>query len=31
MFDLRKEIGWQERLFVREIEHQGKRIRLLGC
>jgi hypothetical protein len=31
MFDLRKEIAWQERLFVREIDHEGKKVRLVGC
>lgn len=31
MFDLRKELSWQEKLFVREIEHAGKRVRIVGC
>lgn len=31
MFDPRKDRSWAERLFVREVEHQGKKIRLLGC
>ncbi len=31
MFDLRKEPSWEEKLFVREIEHKGKTIRLVGC
>jgi hypothetical protein len=31
MFDLRKEMSWQQKLFVREIEHAGKTVRLVGC
>ncbi|HEX2688308.1 MAG TPA: AAA family ATPase [Kofleriaceae bacterium] len=31
MFDLRKELPWSERLYVREVAHQGKKIRLVGC
>jgi len=31
MFDLRKELSWDEKLFVRELEHKGKTIRLVGC
>ncbi len=31
MFDLRKETHWQEKLFVKEIDHAGKRVRLVGC
>jgi hypothetical protein len=31
MFDLRKEITWADKLFVREIEHAGKLVRLVGC
>ena len=31
MFDLRKELSWTEKQFVREEEHAGKRIRLVGC
>lgn len=31
MFDLRKEISWQDKLFVREVEHRGKLVRLVGC
>jgi hypothetical protein len=30
MFDLRKELTWQEKLFTREIEHNGKLIRMIG-
>jgi hypothetical protein len=30
MFDLRKERTWEERLFIREVEHRGKKIRLVG-
>jgi hypothetical protein len=31
MFDLRKETPWEEKLFVKEIDHAGKRVRLVGC
>ena len=31
MFDLRKEPTWAEKLFVREVAHAGKTIRLVGC
>jgi hypothetical protein len=31
MFDLRKERSWEERLFVREVTHKDKRVRLVGC
>jgi hypothetical protein len=31
MFDLRKELSWREKLFVREVEHAGKTIRFVGC
>ena len=31
MFDLRKTASWDEKLFVREVEHGGKRIWIVGC
>jgi hypothetical protein len=31
MFDLHKEVSWTNKLFVREIEHEGKKIRIVGC
>jgi len=31
LFDLRKEPTWGDKLFVREIEHAGKTIHLVGC
>ena len=31
MFDLRKEVSWADKLFVREVEHAGKTIRIVGC
>jgi RecB family endonuclease NucS len=31
MFDLRKDRPWAEKLFVREVTHEGKTIRLVGC
>jgi hypothetical protein len=31
MFDLRKELPWTDRLFVREAEHAATKIRIVGC
>jgi len=31
LFDLRKEVAWADKLFLREVEHQGKQIRIVGC
>ena len=31
VFDLRKERSWAEKLFVREVSHGGKTVRLVGC
>ncbi len=31
MFDLRKDRSWAEKLFVREVAHAGKTVRLVGC
>ena len=31
MFDLRKEVSWADKLFVREVEHAAKKIHLVGC
>jgi hypothetical protein len=31
LFDLRKEVAWEDKLFVREVEHDGKVIRVVGC
>ena len=31
MFDLRKTTSWGDKLFVREVEHGGKRIWIVGC
>jgi hypothetical protein len=31
MFDLRKEVAWADKLFVREVEHASKKIRIVGC
>ena len=31
LFDLRKERSWADKLFVREVEHGGKTIHLVGC
>lgn len=31
MFDLRKELAWADKLFVREVEHAAKKIRVVGC
>jgi hypothetical protein len=31
MFDLRKEVPWADKLLMREVEHAGKQICLVGC
>jgi hypothetical protein len=31
LFDLRKELPWNEKLFLREFEYAGKQIRVVGC
>jgi hypothetical protein len=31
MFDLHKEGSWSDKLYVREVAHAGKQIRLVGC
>ncbi|HRI72693.1 MAG TPA: endonuclease NucS, partial [Polyangium sp.] len=31
MFDLRKELSWQDKQFVREVQHNGKLVRFVGC
>jgi len=31
MFDLRKELPWTERLFLRDAKHAGRTIRVVGC
>jgi hypothetical protein len=31
MFDLRKEVSWADKLFMREVEYEGKPIRIVGC
>jgi hypothetical protein len=31
LFDLRKEPPWEQKLFVREVESEGKRVHLVGC
>jgi hypothetical protein len=31
LFDLRKEVSWADKLFVREVEHARKKIRMVGC
>jgi hypothetical protein len=31
LFDLRKELPWTDKLFVRDVEHEGKKIRVVGC
>lgn len=31
LFDLRETLSWEDKLFVREVEHAGKRIRIVGC
>jgi hypothetical protein len=31
LFDLRKEVSWEDKLFVREVEQAGKVVRIVGC
>jgi hypothetical protein len=31
IFDLRKELPWADKLFVREVEHAQRKIRIVGC
>jgi hypothetical protein len=31
LFDLRKEVAWADKLYVHEVEHAGKQIRVVGC
>jgi hypothetical protein len=31
MFDLRKGPSWEQRLTMREVEHHGKRVHVVGC
>ena len=31
MFDMREKPTWQERLFMRDVVHEGKTIRIVGC
>jgi hypothetical protein len=31
LFDLRKDVPWEDKLFVREVQHAGKLIHVVGC
>jgi AAA-like domain len=31
MFDLRKDLPWADKLFLREVEHGARKVRLVGC
>jgi hypothetical protein len=31
MFDLRKQLAWEQKLYLREAAVQGKRVHLVGC
>ena len=31
LFDLRKAVSWVDKLFVRDVEHAAKQIRIMGC
>ena len=31
MFDLRKEVDWADKLFVRDVVYAGKAIHVVGC
>ncbi len=30
LFDLRKRVAWNKKLYIRDVEHAGKRIRVIG-
>ena len=31
LFDLRKDVSWEDKIFVREARVEGKQIRVVGC
>lgn len=31
LFDLRKELSWEEKLTVRDVVHEGKTVHIVGC
>jgi|GEM_PF-3032998 len=31
MCDLRKEVSWADKQFVRKVEHEGRKICIVGC
>ncbi len=31
MLDLRKDLPWVDKLFVREVAHAGKTVRIVAC
>lgn len=31
LFDLRKEVAWADKLYLSEVEHAGKQLRIVGC
>jgi hypothetical protein len=31
LFDLRKELAWSEKLTLRDVDHEGKQIHVVGC
>ena len=31
LFDLRSTLPWEQRLSLRELEHRGKRVHVVGC
>jgi hypothetical protein len=31
MFDLRKDLPWADKLFLREVEQAARKVRLVGC
>jgi hypothetical protein len=31
MFDLRQGLSWEEKITMREVEHRGKRVHVVGC
>jgi len=31
LFELRKDVPWEAKLFMREVQHAGKLIHVVGC
>ena len=31
LFDLRRKTRWEDKIFLRQVEHAGKTLRVVGC